>query len=93
MAKWVKYKDLIAAGAVLLLSTLVFVLSFHVKQNTISTIGPGFMPRFVAVLMAVFGLLNLKDACKKYKEKASQYEPADYAKKRSFRAVVKDNFD
>ena len=60
--KWNRYKDVTAAGIVLLIATALFALSFTVQQNTVSTVGPGFMPRLVSILLVGLGLLNLRSS-------------------------------
>lgn len=91
-------KEVIAAWVVLSLSIALFILSFFVQRNTVSTVGPGFMPRFVAILLFILGIFNLRDTLRA--KRANKTEPAEQAidnaahsTKRSFKSVALDNLD
>lgn len=60
MVRFEKYKELVVAVLILLLSVIMFSLSFTVKRETMSTIGPGFMPRLVSSGIFLLGLIHLK---------------------------------
>ena len=88
MSKYLtRCRDLIAAVVMLLIAAALFVLSFSVQRNTVSSIGPGFMPRLVAVLLLILGSLNLRDAVK-----ASRAQPAPAAEEHAERRTPKEFF-
>lgn len=74
MAKFQKYRNIIAAVAILLISIFMFILSFTVKRETMSTIGPGFMPRLVSCGMFLLGLIHLNLEWKQMKEESREDE-------------------
>jgi putative tricarboxylic transport membrane protein len=39
--------------------TIVFILSFTVKTRTVLTIGPGFMPRVIGIIILILGFILL----------------------------------
>lgn len=47
--------DVICGIVITLFAILVYILSFFVKSYSIATVGPGFMPRVVAVILFLLG--------------------------------------
>jgi putative tricarboxylic transport membrane protein len=55
-----KYGDLISGSFLLILSVAMFIASFYVKRLTISSIGSGFVPQVVAVLLAIVSIAIIR---------------------------------
>lgn len=87
------YKNIGAAIVVLCFAVALFIASFYVESSTVTTLGPEFMPRVVAITIFLLGLLNLRTAINDYRflKKNGKLEPK--GPKKSFREIFLDNLD
>jgi putative tricarboxylic transport membrane protein len=72
-----KYGDLFSGVFLLILSIALFIGSFGVKRLTISSIGSGFVPKVVAVLLAMVSIAIIRHGIIAARKKA----PAEKSKK------------
>lgn len=54
-----KYRDIITGTFSVALATLVYILSFGVRDFSAVRLGPGFVPRITSVFLGILGLILL----------------------------------
>lgn len=93
MKKILANKNMIAALAILLIAVSIFIASFGIKKNIPSNIGPGFMPRVVAVSLFILGVFNVKDIVKKSKmERTNTFKKSNHERKK-IKELALENLD
>lgn len=88
-----KNKELIGAWVVLAVAVLLFILSFLVQRNTVSTVGPGFMPRLVSILLFILGLLNLRNTIRNNRTTSKEDNETVSPEKKTLKDFLLDNLD
>lgn len=51
-----KYGNIISGTVILIFSVAIFVATFSFKAITVSSVGPGFMPKLAAILLAILSI-------------------------------------
>ncbi len=87
------YKNLGAAIVVLLIAAFLFVASFFVESSTVTTLGPEFMPRLIAVIVFLLGLLNLNTAVRDFKFLKENGKLVPYEGPKTWKQRFYDNLD
>lgn len=54
-----RYRDIITGSAVIVISMVLFVLSFHLRDFAAVRLGPEFVPRLTAVAFGILGVILL----------------------------------
>ena len=87
------YKNLGAAIVVLLIAVFLFIASFFVETSTVTTLGPEFMPRLIAVIIFLLGLLNLNTAIRDFKFLKKNGKLIPYEGAKTWKEKFYDNLD
>jgi putative tricarboxylic transport membrane protein len=75
MAYRLPHTDLVAAGALLALSAVVFVVSGDFPAGQEGDPGAAFFPRFIAAAIALFALLQAADYLRSEREQLHEIDP------------------
>ena len=92
-----RYNDLVAGLLVVVISFAMYLFSDSIKRMVVTTIGPDFMPKLIAVIMGILGLILTVQGIIVLKSKPGNTVPdtgSSVEKSRNgFVALFKNNLD
>lgn len=69
-----KYTNLLAGTVTLIVSIVIYVASNGIKRMVVTSIGPDFMPKIVAVMMGILSIVLIIQELQKLKRNKQQVE-------------------